>query len=47
MAKEIERIAKLFQRNWDGPMWYGGQLSENLRTSWEKAFQKPKPGFSY
>lgn len=47
MAKEIERIVKLFQRNWDGPMWYGGQLTEKFKDlSWEKAFQKPA-GFSH
>lgn len=41
MNTETARIAKLLQRNWEGPMWHGANLKEILKgISLEKAFQK-------
>lgn len=43
MNTEIKRISKLLERNWDGPMWYGGNLNEVLKgISWQQAFVKPQ-----
>ncbi len=42
MSTETARITKLLKRNWDGPMWHGGNLKEILEgITWEKAFHKP------
>lgn len=42
MNTETARIKKLLQRSWEGPMWYGGCLQQQLQgISWEKAFHKP------
>lgn len=42
MQPEIERIKKLFARNWGGPMWHGATLQEILKDiSWQTAFHKP------
>ncbi|MES2621877.1 MAG: DinB family protein [Bacteroidota bacterium] len=41
MNTETGRIQKLLKRNWEGPMWHGGDLKEILEgITWEKAFQK-------
>ena len=43
MQTEIERIKKLFVRNWSGPMWHGATLQEILKDiSWQAAFRKPE-----
>ena len=42
MNTETVRIRKLLERNWEGPMWHGGNLKAILEgITWEKAFQKP------
>lgn len=42
MAAELEHIKKMLQHNWDGPMWYGGNLSEMLKgISAPQAYNKP------
>ncbi|HRG88282.1 MAG TPA: DinB family protein [Chitinophagales bacterium] len=42
MSTETARIKKLLSRNWDGPMWYGNNLTETLKNvSWQQAFKKP------
>jgi uncharacterized damage-inducible protein DinB len=43
MNTEVQRIIKLLERNWSGPMWYGTNLSEALKgISRETAFAKPQ-----
>lgn len=43
MQVETNRIKKLLERNWTGPMWHGGTLGEILKDiPWEKAFAKPQ-----
>lgn len=47
MQTEVERIKKLLERNWDGPMWYGGNVKGKFEgLSWEKAYYKPA-GFNH
>jgi hypothetical protein len=47
MTTETARIQKLLQRNWDGPMWYGSNLTETLKgITWQRAFAKPT-GFKH
>jgi len=45
MATETKRIYDLLQRDWNGPMWHGPNLSEVLNgIDWQKAFAKPGAG---
>jgi uncharacterized damage-inducible protein DinB len=41
MANEAALILKMFQNNWDGKMWYGGNIMYALKgISADKAFEK-------
>ena len=45
MGTEISRISKMLKHNWEGPMWYGGNLTTVLAgITKEKAFHKPAAG---
>ncbi|MDB5284370.1 MAG: hypothetical protein JWO06_3445 [Bacteroidota bacterium] len=45
MNTEISRISKLLKYNWEGPMWYGGNLKTVLTgITNDKAFHKPGAG---
>jgi DinB superfamily len=47
MQIETQRITKLLERSWSGPMWHGGTLQDILGgVSWQQAFVKPA-GFKH